>query len=215
MKLLRISIAVLVVFMAGEALAQNSMPRLPSFGGGPQPGDRGPVRAVPIEKLSENGLLAIAASQPIARHPGYPTVMGQPNRGEFRIIFRVNAEEAAVPFVTIGYGGFRADYILDWTAVSSTGAQCSLTRDKIRGVDVFSGSTIGVGDAMRSLSRQRGAGSIALPNSSILVLADFYCDGVIMPGDQVSIQTKFFTLAQSGWRPLVKSYDNLQVVGGR
>lgn len=190
------------------ASAQNTMPNLPSFGGGSERDSR------VVGPPNQPSLLTVAATRPIVSGTGSRTALGPNVEGSFRIAFRVSAPEGNVPFVTIGYGGWRSDFILDWDAYSSQGARCVATRARLAGVDVFSGGTIGASDSLRSLQSQTTAGSVASSTRATIVSADFDCDRPVGPGDTVTVQIKFFALS-GGWRTAAYSFDELLVGAGR
>lgn len=204
----RFFILICLMFSA-SADAQNSMPNLPQFGGGNQ------VRSHGIEPPIRRDLITVTSTRPIARRPNSTYGLMRVVEGTFRIAFRVMANQQEVPISTIGYGGWRSDFILDWTAFTSNGARCNVIRQNLIGIDVFSGGTIGAADSIRSLLESSGAGSVASSTRPTIISADFDCDGAVRPGDSVSIQIKIFTLGYPGWTTATYSSENQQVLSGR
>jgi hypothetical protein len=194
-----------LVFMSLPIAAQNTMPNLPQFGSGPEVRDRGP------EPSLDSRLLDVSATKPMLMPTSRSMLMGHNVRGTFRIVFRVISNAGDVPFVTIGYGGFRSDYVLDWEAFSMAGARCNLVRDGIRGVDVYSGGTIGAADSVRSLMSRSEAGSVASTSKPVIVLADFDCDQPLQVGDTVTVQIKFYAVGPNGWRRATYSFNELRI----
>lgn len=205
-----VCIGVATVCVAGEAAAQNTMPNLPQIGSGPEVRDRGP------EPPNQPSLLNVTATRPIVLPTARPSVMMQPDiLGTFRMAFRVTSTGSEMPFVALGYGGFRSDFTMDWRAFSSTGARCILVREKLYGVDVYSGGTTGAASSLRSLLRETSAGSVAKPSSATIVSADFDCDQPVRVGDTMTVQIKFYVLGPSGWRTATYSFDDRPVGANR
>ena len=208
-RLIKASVSALALLMCTSTHAQNTMPNLPQFGSGPEVRNRGP------EPVLDAGLLDVKATKAMLMPTSRSTLMGHHVNGTFRVVFRVISNGGDIPFVTIGYGGFRSDYVLDWQALSTGGARCNLVRNSISGVDVYSGGTIGASDSVRSLLRQSEAGSVASTSRPAIVIADFDCDQPVQVGDDLSVQIKFYALGPGGWRRATYSFDEMTIGGGR
>lgn len=200
-RLLYYIVGFFAIILPRGVLSQNTMPNLPRFGGGSHLDGR--VQSPP----SQSSLLTVTATRPLViLYKGYPHA-DEPTAGSFRIAFKVTSPSGTVPISTIRYGGYSSDFILDWRAFSSSGANCLVARDKIRGVDTFSGGTIGAGESLRKLMSQNGAGS----TTPTIISADFSCDSVVRRGDRVTVQIKIFALWYDGWKTASYSFDELQI----
>lgn len=186
------------------ALAQR-MPNLPSFGGNYSDKNAGP------EPSQDSTLLRVIATRPVVIRSTRYTILFEPSAGFVRMVFRVTATGQPTPYSTIGYGGARSDFILDWDAYSSSGAHCVLVRGAFFGADVFSGGTIGAAESLRDLIQQDGARTIATATRATIVRADFSCDSRVRAGETMTVQIKFFVLGPYGWRTAVYSFDDMQV----
>lgn len=192
----------------GFASASAQMPNLPSFGGDYADKNAGP------EPPNDANLLRVVATRPIViRSNRYP-VLFEPHAGYVRMVFRVTAAGGPTPFSTIGYGGARSDFVLDWDAYSSSGAHCIVVRGALFGAAVYSGGTIGAAQSLRDLVQEDGARTVATPSRATIVRADFSCDSRVRPGETMTVQIKFYVLGPYGWRTAVYSFDDMQVGAG-
>lgn len=131
----------------------------------------------------------------------------------FRVMFRINtANGQDAPIVAIGYGGLRSDYVFGWTAFSSGAATCELDRDKVRGLSIYSGGTIGAEESIRDLADESSSETTASHTRPTIVSADFRCDGPIEAGDAITIQVKLFILNRYRWAPADFTFVDLPVV---
>jgi hypothetical protein len=139
----------------------------------------------------------------------------EPRDGMFRIVFRITARSTPVPFTAIGYGGWRSDYLLDWTATTSAGATCVALRQNAGGLPVYSGGTVGANASIRRLIEEDNGGQFASPRRPTIITADFNCDAAVRPGDRVTVQIRFYVRSASGWGAADYSFEDLQVLAAR